>query len=178
MTLSGRCACVEPQRIVETRTVSMASAFSTWRARASPRIWNARCSGAGRPRTRDTLHRVPRCRTHVPGGVKGFPQFASLAREWFGKAARLGNAAGQYALGNMDARGEGGGVDLVQAHMWLTLASWRFEPTDSAWGDKAIDYRRWVAADMTPAQIEKAQRLARKIGRQLRMRGHPPQRRG
>ena len=44
--------------------------------------------------------------------------------------------------------------DYVQAHMWLNLAA--------AQGDEqAAEFRDIVAAKMTPAKIEEAQRLAR-----------------
>ena len=54
----------------------------------------------------------------------------------------------------MYVNGEGVGRDYVQAHMWLDLTT--------RLGDNSAAYKRdLIAKDMTPAQIAKAQRLAR-----------------
>lgn len=75
------------------------------------------------------------------------------AVRWWRRAAEQGHPTAQAALGASYLRGEGTIKDPVQAHMWLNLASVQ-EP---AW---AV-LRDLVADDLTPAQIQEAQRLAR-----------------
>ena len=68
--------------------------------------------------------------------------------------AEQGNAAAQNNIGVAYARGKGVPRDYVIAHMWANLAA--------AQGDKKAEkLRKQLAKLMTPAQIAKAQRLAR-----------------
>ena len=78
-----------------------------------------------------------------------------------------GNAFGQRNLGRMYAIGRGVPQSLVQAHMWLELAAFRFEP--GADRDDVLRRRQRTSARMTPAQIAEAQRLASEWEV-----GHPP----
>ncbi len=93
------------------------------------------------------------------GRGQGVPQDYAEAVKWFRKAAEQGNAHAQTSLGFMYSKGRGVPQDYVQAHMWYTLAASRLPPgTDR---DGAVQNRDIVAARMTPAQIAKAQQLAR-----------------
>jgi TPR repeat protein len=101
---------------------------------------------------------------------EGVPQDYTEAVRWYRKAADQGDAVAQFNLGQMYSKGEGvaqtnlgnmyvlgWGVtqDYVQAHMWYNLAAAR--------GMKiAGKVRDLLAEQMTPEQIAKAQKLARK----------------
>jgi len=68
--------------------------------------------------------------------------------------ADQGDAEAQYNLGLMYENGQGVTQDYVQAQMWFTLAAAR--------GQKfARKSRDRLAKQMTPAQIDEAQKLAR-----------------
>ena len=84
----------------------------------------------------------------------GAPQNYDEAMKWYRLAAEQGNALAQYSLGSMYDNGDGVRQDYVSAHMWFNLAA--------AQGSKdATKERDKLAADMTPAQIAEAQKLAR-----------------
>ena len=68
--------------------------------------------------------------------------------------AEQGNIWAQSNLGVMYAVGEGVPQDFVSAHMWFSLAATRG-------AKKAQENRDIAASKMTPAQITKAQRMAR-----------------
>jgi TPR repeat protein len=69
-------------------------------------------------------------------------------------AAEQGDADAQSRLGLLYANGRGAQQDLVQAHLWLSLAA--------AQGDKsAAKERNLLVKKMTPAQLAQAQKLAR-----------------
>ncbi len=85
---------------------------------------------------------------------QGVSQDYAEATRWFRKAAEQGYDRGQYNLGDMYSRGRGVPQDYVLAHMWFNLAATQ--------GHKnAATNRDRVAEHMTPADISKAQRLAR-----------------
>ena len=84
----------------------------------------------------------------------GLPQDYAEAVRWFRKAAEQGNPAAQDALGMRCGLGRGVPQDYVLAHMWANLAAAR----GTKRGSKLRDL---VAKTMTPADISKAQRLAR-----------------
>jgi hypothetical protein len=89
---------------------------------------------------------------YVAGG--GIPQDYAAAVKWFHLAADQGQANAQCFLGLMYFEGRGVPRDYVSAHMWLNFAA--------AGGiEDAVQYRDALAAKMSPAQIAKAQRLAR-----------------
>ena len=76
------------------------------------------------------------------------------AVKWYQTAAEKGVAEAQVNLGFRYAIGQGVPQDLVRAHMWSNLAA--------AQGvEMAMDNRALVAQKMTPAEIAKAQMLAR-----------------
>ena len=69
-------------------------------------------------------------------------------------AAAQGYADAQNNLGVMYAEGTGVPQDYIQAHMWFNLSA--------AQGDESGRKNRdMLAEQMTPADISKAQRLAR-----------------
>jgi TPR repeat protein len=69
-------------------------------------------------------------------------------------AGKREHADAQNNLGVMYQFGRGISQDYVQAHLWWNLAA-------VGGREDAIRYRDLVAAKMTPAQIAKAQKLAR-----------------
>ena len=85
---------------------------------------------------------------------RGVPQDYAEAVKWYRKAAEQGDFASQFNLGNLYSNGRGVPQDYVLAHMWFNLAA--------AQGNKeAVTNRDIIAKLMTPADISKAQRLAR-----------------
>ena len=85
---------------------------------------------------------------------KGVPQDDAEAVRWYRKAAEQGDADAQNNLGMHYLEGRGVPQDNVQAYMWLSLAAMR--------GDKKATQNLNSAAEkISPAQIVKAQRLAR-----------------
>ena len=85
---------------------------------------------------------------------QGVPQDDKAAVNWYRLAAEQGHAAAQNNLGGMYAQGQGVTQDNVYAHMWWNIAA-------SSGLKDAVENRDIVAGKMTPAQIEKAQDLAR-----------------
>jgi TPR repeat protein len=81
----------------------------------------------------------------------GVPQDYQEAIVWYRKAADQGNDRAQYNLGHMYDKGDGVPRDYVQAHMWYDIAGVA----------AAVKYRDFLAQEMTPAQVARAQRLAR-----------------
>ncbi len=73
--------------------------------------------------------------------------------------AETGDASAQYSLGNMYANGQGVPQDYVEAHKWYNLSASRL--TDEEDRNLATKNRDSVAAEMTPAQVAEAQKLAR-----------------
>lgn len=65
-----------------------------------------------------------------------------------------GDADNLYKLGLIYSTGQGGGVDLVQAHMWFNLAAARGS-------EAARECRRELAELMSKEEIGQAQKLAR-----------------
>ena len=76
--------------------------------------------------------------------------------------AEQGDAEAQYALGYMYRNGEGVPKDYVKAYMWFTLAIERLPRLDNAGRSLAESNRTLLTTMMTPAQIAKAQKLAKK----------------
>ena len=84
--------------------------------------------------------------------------YETALREWR-PLAEQGDARAQLFLGLMYDKGRGVPQDYVQAHMWFNLAASRLPP--GAEHDVAVKNRDVLAAKMTPADVSKAQRLAR-----------------
>ncbi|MGA2793938.1 MAG: SEL1-like repeat protein [Roseiarcus sp.] len=57
-------------------------------------------------------------------------------------------------------KGRGAPQDYTQAHMWFNLAA--FRPVDAKVRESAVKNRDELTAKMTPDQIAKAQRMARR----------------
>ena len=90
---------------------------------------------------------------HYSSG-KGVLQDNKEAVKWYRRAAMQGNAQAQSNLGVMYMNGHGVLQNYVQAHMWFNIAA--------ANGYKAaIKKRDLTAKTMTPADISKAQAMAK-----------------
>ncbi len=84
----------------------------------------------------------------------GVPQDYAKAILWYYEAAEQGNDSAQFYLGGMYEQGLGVSLDYVEAHNWYNLAA--------AQGHKmAANHRGIAESEMTPANVLKAQRLAR-----------------
>jgi len=121
---------------------------------------------------------------------RGVPQDDVQARQWYAKAAAQGLAKAQFNLGTLYFNGEGGPKDYQQALRWFRLAANQGEALAQTkiaimydegqgvprnivqaykWcslaatnGDKSAPLLRdMLAKQMTPAQIAKAQALAK-----------------
>ena len=92
--------------------------------------------------------------TMYQDGVGDVPRAFEAAASWYRKAADQGHVLAQSDLGTVYAKGQGVPQDYVSALMWYSLAAAK-GLTDAA------KERDVVAAQMTPAQIAEAQRLAR-----------------
>jgi len=84
----------------------------------------------------------------------GVPQDYKTAVKWYTLAAEQGDADAQLNLGGMYGKGRGVLQDNIYAHMWVHIAA-------SSGDTDASSYRDEIAKEMTPAQIEKAEKLAR-----------------
>ena len=90
---------------------------------------------------------------------RGVRQDHSMALTWFRKAAAQGYAGPQNNLGLLYERGRGVRKDVVRALMWYSLAATMLN------GDErktAMQRQEHVTSQMTAAQIEQAQELARR----------------
>ena len=85
---------------------------------------------------------------------RGVPQDSQTAAKWFTLAAEQGYAPAQNTLGVMYGSGQGVPQDYVRAHMWFNFSA-------STGDEDAIENRDFAAKQMTPSQIEEAQKLAR-----------------
>ena len=88
------------------------------------------------------------------GNGDGVPQDYAEAIRWYRLAADQGDADAQYNLGFMYRLGDGVLQDNVMAHMWYNIAS-------ANGNDKSGEWRDERAGLMTPADISKAQAMAR-----------------
>jgi TPR repeat protein len=85
--------------------------------------------------------------------AKNRGDFAKALRE-LRPLAEQGDARAQFYLGLLSAFGRGGPMDLVQAHMWYSLAAGNGHA-------RAALNRNDLARQMNPAQIADAQKRAR-----------------
>ena len=105
---------------------------------------------------------------------QGVAQDYAGATKWYRLAAEQGYAAAQLNLGGMYADkasswvarlraslGLGVPQDGVQAYKWFDLAASRFSASEKESRDLAVENRDLVAAELTPAQIAEARKLAR-----------------
>jgi TPR repeat protein len=85
---------------------------------------------------------------------KGVPQDYAEAVKWYRLAADQGNANAQSNLGIIYEYGNSVLQDNVMAHMWYNIAS-------ANGHGKAAEWRDERAGEMNPADISKAQAMAR-----------------
>ena len=85
---------------------------------------------------------------------QGVPQNYAEAAKWARLAADQGSAIAQYYLGLAYGNGQGVSQDFVQSYMWFDVSAAR------GYQD-AVQGRDAAAKQMTVAQIEEAQKLAR-----------------
>ena len=85
---------------------------------------------------------------------QGVSQNYKTAVKWYTLAAEQGYALAQFNLGVMYDKGEGVIQYYVRAHMWGNIGA-------SNGNENGAKLRDLVAKKMTPADISKAQRLAR-----------------
>ncbi len=85
---------------------------------------------------------------------QGVPQNDKTAVKWYRLAAEQGHAGAQFNLGVMYGLGNGVIQDNVFAHLWFNIAA-------SSGNKNAFNGRDFLAKQMTPSQLEKAQDLAR-----------------
>ena len=90
---------------------------------------------------------------------QGVTQDVQEAVKWYRLAAAQDYAKAQYNLGVMYIQGKGVPQDFVRAHMWLNIAAAALSGED---GTEAMERQDSVASQMTAAQIEKAQEMARR----------------
>jgi TPR repeat protein len=83
----------------------------------------------------------------------GVQQNYAEAAKWYRRAAELGDPDAQNNLGAMYINGNGVPLDYVQAHMWFNLAAARDNHS-------ANENRDFIAKQMTPADLSKAERMA------------------
>ena len=89
---------------------------------------------------------------------KGVPKKPKTALKWWKLAAEQGNATAQTNMGAMYGLGKGVIQDWVYAHMWGNLGA-------SNGSEEGAKMRDLAAKQMTPSQLETAQKLARECVR-------------
>ena len=89
---------------------------------------------------------------------RGVPKDYKTAAKWYRLAAEQGHATAQSNLGVMYGMGTGVIQDWVYAHMWGNLAASNGNENGAKLGEIA-------AEQMTPSQLETAQKLARECVR-------------
>jgi len=89
----------------------------------------------------------------------GVPQNYTEAAKWYRQAAEQGQADAQNNLGVMYLQGQGVPQDYTLAYSWLNLAAARMPPGEDY--TRAARARDVVAAKLTPAQLARAQEIAR-----------------
>ena len=86
------------------------------------------------------------------------------ALKWYRRAAERGQASAQHNLGTMYAEGLGVPQDYVQAYMWFSIyeaaGAGKAAGSPYIYVGKVSSYRD-IADLMTPAEVSKAERLAR-----------------
>lgn len=88
-------------------------------------------------------------------GRGGLKKDYAQAQHWYRMAAEQGDPFAQASLGLLYRFGKGVPRDLVQAYMWLSLAT---SGTTGADSDSIAEYRDAAAAHMTAEQIAEARR--------------------
>lgn len=91
-------------------------------------------------------------------GQNGEATDLAEALKWFRMAAEEGHAGAQFALGTAYKLGAEGAPDYVLAYKWLCLSAAR--TSEDCHAPTRAANLNTLAAEMTPAQIAEAQRLA------------------
>lgn len=89
---------------------------------------------------------------------EGVLQDYKEALRWLRLAAEQGNGIAQLNLGAMYADGEGVSQDFALAHMWANVAA---SLLSDAARERAIKNRDRDEAEMTSAQVNRAQQMAK-----------------
>ena len=89
---------------------------------------------------------------------EGVLQDYKIAVKWFKHSAVKGNTLAWFNLGAVYANGQGVLKDNIYSHMWFNIAA-------SSGDETARRNRDSIAYQMTPVQIEEAQKLARECVR-------------
>lgn len=89
---------------------------------------------------------------------EGVPQDYAQAAAWYRKAAEQGHAGAQFFLGVAYYLEQGVPQDYVESHKWTNLAASRASAENQK---EFAEGRDLVAAEMTPAQLAEAEKLAR-----------------
>jgi len=84
---------------------------------------------------------------------QGVPKNYVTAAQWYRKAAEQGNTIAQSQLGNMYRLGKGVPQNYILAYMWFDFAV-------KGGSSNARALKSLVAAQMSPAEIAEAKRLA------------------
>lgn len=85
----------------------------------------------------------------------GVAQSYVQALKWYLEAARNGSTSAQSNLGFMYGTGRGVPQDFVEAHAWYSIAA-------SSGNETARKNRDSLMREMSPKQIEEAQKLAKR----------------
>jgi TPR repeat protein len=96
---------------------------------------------------------------YYPHIEQGVPREGREVVKWYRKAAEQGLSDAQFNLGLMYVEGHSTLQDFVRAHMWLNIAAATSSGDDSG---EAVMLRGFAASQMTSAQIEQAQEMARR----------------
>ena len=92
---------------------------------------------------------------------EGIPQNYNEAVKWYRRAAEQGYTGAQNNLGLMYEYGDGVSRNLERAYMWFNLAASRTLATKDEERKRSVRNRDRVAALLTPAQLARAQAMAR-----------------
>ncbi len=103
---------------------------------------------------------------------QGVAQDYTEAAKWYRLAAEQGHARAQYILGLLYLQGQRVAQDYVQAHKWFNLSAANQPPGE--FRDMRVRDRDRVARLMTPAQIARAQDLARNFTPRRQTAAVPP----
>jgi hypothetical protein len=92
----------------------------------------------------------------------GVPRDYAEAVKWYRLAADQGYADAQIKLAFMYGKGRGVPLDYVMTHVWFNIAASQYSGSEQAEErNRAARARDRAASVLTPAQIAKAEKLAR-----------------
>lgn len=95
-------------------------------------------------------------------GGEGVDRDYKQAFKWFQRAARQGDTRSQFYLAQYYNEGKGITQDYMKAHMWANLAgAGGNDVLNEKIAKKARELRDRISKNLTPAQVLKAQQLAR-----------------